>query len=115
MAANSKPGKAAHLVRPSSGQEKGQKTGAVRKVQQPVVPEKVYPPGYFTEPVRAWVSMAFESRWPADKDALGRPLVRPVRPTRPAQDVAIGQRNTGYDRHSLHLPGALPRLSTRKA
>lgn len=62
-----------------------------RKNKPPVLPEVVYPPGWFTAPVRAWKQMRFVSRCgSADKPA------------------PVPQRGRGFDINPLGLAGATP-------
>jgi hypothetical protein len=53
---------ALHLVRQSKVQRKGQKTGAKAKGVQPG--PVVYPPGWITEPVRAWKQLQWQPATP---------------------------------------------------
>lgn len=67
------------------------KAGAnARKKKRPALPDVAYPPGFFTEPVRAWTQMKFVSRWGSAERAVPKP-----------------QRGIGFDLHHLNLPGAV--------
>lgn len=64
------------------------------------VTPKTYKPGYFTEPVRAWKSMAFQSH----------PIMAVDKATKRFQtDFARAQAlrsGGGFDRNSIWMPGS---------
>jgi hypothetical protein len=68
----------------------------VRVAADAVKAPKVYPDGYFLEPVRAWKQLQFVSQIKIDP-----------RTRRFASEFARGRPNSAFDRHPLGLPGAV--------
>lgn len=79
---------AMHLVRPGARQRKAQAAPA----------RSSYPPGYFTEPVRAWWPM-WESRMDAPKQ--GRDMCALAHAAR----RAAAETGTGWGRGTVLMPG----------
>lgn len=84
--------KAIHLLRVSENKRNATKP---RKS----APVREYPPGYFTEPVRAWTQMRFESQIEIDPKTK-----RFISEFHQAERTRA---NSGFARVPLGLPGAL--------
>ena len=83
---------AAHLVRPAGKQPKAKARSA------PAQPATVYPPGFFTEPVRAWKQLQFVSAMAVDKWGHLALLARAER----ERQASTGQ---GWSGGTMALPG----------